>query len=696
MFAKILLHFRKFLKKHRPRLKIILPIVLILVIAIPCIALADDKPLNFNEALVEIAEYWAVILHWLYKLTWPILLMIGGLMDVSVLFGAKETSGNLTMLDALLSVWQIIRNFVNIGFVLVLLGIALYNVIAPPGEGSFQLKQILPKFVIALIAVNFSFFACKVIVDASTALTYAVAAIPDAISVTVPEIELDEEELGGTICTAEDLKTEDAKVSMSAVCAGIGELSDNMKEFFAKNNAQNIAAVIATRFVDVNSLRLMASGSSDIASTIVGILTDLVIFAVVMMALAAMLIVLVVRTIIIWVVMALSPIVAFLWVLPDFAKKFEEFDIKEKFIQHVFAPVIMVAALSIGLVLISAVSHFKGSVVFQEVGLDQAVSAMGIVEKSKDAGAISSLADLLMQIMGIIVIWVGVFGAAGKTYANFITSKIKDMGEGAGKWIAKSPAYLTFIPSKGGNKSPAQLYQELKNATGKRDRNVRDRASDNFQKTTSFIDLAHKGRANLSEEKKKELDNLAVSTSLDHNDYAPKVKAMSLFVKEHPDKEIILGRLSDDVRTMVENDGRDSDETKGNELGRIIQAVVRTSSTASDKDGTQPDITSLKDVKDSDNLIGTLKSNISLVDSASSDQKPEDPGQLINFNSLKTIKQKMNARTQNEDFLMILNRLDGLNAAQQKKAIEDAVGLANGKGANEKLTIDEVLPVIKE
>jgi len=112
---------------------------------------------------------WASILQ---KALWPILMVIGGLMDNSLLFGKGMEQ---TMLD----IWVPVRNLVNILVVVVLIGIALYNVLGIGGdEGSYAIKAILPKLIIGIIAVNFSFIGVKVFLDTINVLTAAVFALP--------------------------------------------------------------------------------------------------------------------------------------------------------------------------------------------------------------------------------------------------------------------------------------------------------------------------------------------------------------------------------------------------------------------------------------------------------------------------------------------------------------------------------------
>ncbi|MFA6917750.1 MAG: hypothetical protein WC285_02850 [Candidatus Gracilibacteria bacterium] len=112
------------------------------------------------------------------RLLWPVLYMIGGLMDNSLLFGGG-------MSENLRDLWVPIRNIVNIFFVIGLVGIALYN-ITGLGEdgGNYAIKSILPKLIVGIIAVNFSFLGIKVALDVVNVLTTAIFALPSQVNAT--------------------------------------------------------------------------------------------------------------------------------------------------------------------------------------------------------------------------------------------------------------------------------------------------------------------------------------------------------------------------------------------------------------------------------------------------------------------------------------------------------------------------------
>ncbi|MEK7145962.1 MAG: hypothetical protein AAB802_02140, partial [Patescibacteria group bacterium] len=122
----------------------------------------------------SLATMVTTFIMFLNSLLWPVLLLIGDLMDTDLILGPG-------MEEKLLGIWVEIRNLVNIGFVLVLLAIAFYNVLGLGSEGNLALKTALPRLVIGLVLVNFTFLGGRLVVDAANLATTAVFALPASL-----------------------------------------------------------------------------------------------------------------------------------------------------------------------------------------------------------------------------------------------------------------------------------------------------------------------------------------------------------------------------------------------------------------------------------------------------------------------------------------------------------------------------------
>lgn len=125
---------------------------------------------SFQTFLQKWGQFLALLGSLINVVLWVVISFISDLLNNDFIFGAH-------MEEMLLSIWQTVRNFVNIAFVFVLLVIAFYNIVSIDTE-KIPLTKSLGKVAIALILVNFSYFGAKVVLDVANVLTTAVFAIP--------------------------------------------------------------------------------------------------------------------------------------------------------------------------------------------------------------------------------------------------------------------------------------------------------------------------------------------------------------------------------------------------------------------------------------------------------------------------------------------------------------------------------------
>lgn len=142
-------------------------IVISLVLGAETTFAAED---DYQKFLLNFGRLISLLGSLINMLLWIVIKFIGDLLTNDFIFGAGIE-------DMLKSIWQTVRNFVNIAFVFVLLVIAFYNIVSIDPE-KIPLKKSLGKVAIALILVNFSYFAAKVVLDVANVLTTAVFAIP--------------------------------------------------------------------------------------------------------------------------------------------------------------------------------------------------------------------------------------------------------------------------------------------------------------------------------------------------------------------------------------------------------------------------------------------------------------------------------------------------------------------------------------
>lgn len=465
--------------RKRPWISLGGALVTATALLIPAIAGAEESD-TATQVLRDFTSLISILLTFLNYLLYPMVMVAGALMDNEMLIGPA-------MEDKLLAIWVEIRNWVNMFFVLLLVGIAMYNVLGIAGDGSnYALKSILPKIVIGLVAVNFSFLAGKLLIDSTAVLTNAVYALPT--SANLVDWDRQREEMRMRVCRIPKLDESGRPLELvdengvgiddntyvrakanSSVLGSIfceveeggdkltGNFTDFGQSFFSNFGQHNVAVTLMVQMGNVSTLNTPdAMGLQSLSEITFQMLFNIIIFVMFGFAYAALIVVLVARVIVLWIVLALSPVVILLFVLPDLSNfAGGEFDLKKKFFQHLFAPLIIGVVLSIGFTMLNTLQENGGGSWLGRIGeidLGKLQDENSINQLASTYGTeLSNFQSLLVAIGAVLVIWMGVFGAAKQTVASGIVETIKGAGEKFGKFMASTPLYATVIPvHKGG------------------------------------------------------------------------------------------------------------------------------------------------------------------------------------------------------------------------------------------------------
>ncbi|PJC37454.1 hypothetical protein CO046_00435 [Candidatus Peregrinibacteria bacterium CG_4_9_14_0_2_um_filter_53_11] len=433
------------LKKLSRRGVVVSALVLVLVL-LPNLVFAQADP-KFNELLNDMNTYFNFALRFVSAWLWPILLMIGSLLDNELIFGG-------VMGERLLGLWVEMRNLVNILFVLILLAIAVYNVLGLGEDGGglpLAFKTAIPKFVMALIVVNFSFIGIRVVLDFTNVITGAVFALP-ARSIDTPQKF--QKDLETQICA---LKS--AEVPLQSMwCDKDSEFNERAKQFFSRLDRSNIAVVYAIKFGKAIQLKFIRNGIQDISQLGFNIIFNAVIFVVYALSFIALFLVLLFRLVVMWIAVVLSPFLALTIVLPNLKSLAGEGgDIQSKFVQSLVTPITIGLVMSIGYIMLDAFaadSTIKGDILSS--------SSLTAVDINALPTGIQDLQQLMVAIGSVAIVWVGVFSAASKTFAGTITEVIRERAVSFGKFVAKLPTYAQVIPvGTKGSVSPAQVFATL-------------------------------------------------------------------------------------------------------------------------------------------------------------------------------------------------------------------------------------------
>lgn len=394
----------------------------------------------------------------LNRLLLPLIMMIGGLMDNEILFGGG-------MQERLLSIWVQIRNIVNVIFVIALVAIAIYNVLGIGGEGQYQLKTILPKFIVGLIAVNFSFLILKVTLDAINVGTTSMFGLPQTISTEVASLggKDGQTKLGRKICQAISVKL-GAEQPKDELCTG-GASPQPKKELLAllkQWSSKNAAMVLALQMMNMAELdKIPEKIEPTFEKLTINILFSLVLYLVYGSSIVALFIVLIIRLIVLWLGLALSPLIIIRYVFPNLIDQIGGGELQEKFIQTAIAPMIIGFVLSVGYIMLDA---FRNITFIENPEAPLSFLMKNTMELGLPTSGLATFQDLIVAVATVGFVWAGVMAALSKTVGSGITTGLMNAAKGAGTWIAAAPFKYTplmTVKTPGGDKVPVSFATAL-------------------------------------------------------------------------------------------------------------------------------------------------------------------------------------------------------------------------------------------
>jgi hypothetical protein len=437
----------------------------------------------------------------LNRLLWPILIMIGGLLDNSLLFGSG-------MEARLKEIWIPIRNLVNLIFVVGLVGIAIYNMTSLADDNT-SIKGLLPKLVLGIIAINFSFLGIKVFLDAINVATASVFALPDQVSEGLAQIEITNDPnesrlfclaIAGKASSSSiywnnsgELRAYQLKVAKNqamyffgikteaecdsneackqkadsyfknGLCDGF-ELSDEGNKFFQQFGGQNVALAMAIELGQIMYYQDVDVSVENVEKVLVSIIISLILYAIYAVTFIALFVVLLARLIVLWVIIAVSPIIILASAIPAIGSKISSLSsAKDTFIQNAIAPLIISISMTIGWIMLKAMKSVE-SVGSESLGavFDSTDGALPIV-------GLTTMQDVIVGIGVIAITWVAISSAMSKTIAKGVTDTMFGMLKSAGSMIAKYPLNKQIIPIKLPGETPAtstslnEIFHTLRN-----------------------------------------------------------------------------------------------------------------------------------------------------------------------------------------------------------------------------------------
>lgn len=427
-------------------------LVPLLVIAlVPELAHAAEVTDTELEVYQKVGTTMTILLNFVQSLLWPFLVFIGDLMDADLIIGPG-------MEDSIWAIWVQLRDLVNICFVIVLLIIAFYNTLGiGGGEGNLAMKTALPKVIIGIILVNFTFTAGKVVIDISNVATTAVFALPEMVETF--DIDNERDQLAQNICVKDQGEyfkmDKDAPALTQLFCEKNEKDSSNPyyehnlskkaeQTYFQRLNKSNISIVMAANMGAINSQELLKpeaiEGLDDLLENLTFSLFMSFVFAVSYVVLG---LVLIARVVVLWVALAFSPVAVLVFVVPQLKDWLGGGgDVVQKVVKHLIAPVIIGVVMTIGYIMINA---WDGNVASSSLGVGGA-EANELLASSLLLSGVSDLSHMIIAVASIVVVWTGVFAASSDTIAGFATEAIKGVGTSVGKAALKAPLAAAAIP----------------------------------------------------------------------------------------------------------------------------------------------------------------------------------------------------------------------------------------------------------
>ncbi|MFH1375344.1 MAG: hypothetical protein ABIH35_01600 [Patescibacteria group bacterium] len=430
-------------------LRFLLPIscalLLMTLVTEPALAAEIGK---WQAALEPISMIFSGIIIIIVVLSLIFSLSLGYLMDSTFILDSG-------MGDTLHLIWEVMRNFVNVGFIIILLVTAIFVIFKPGSEGGVgMLKKILPKFVLALIFVNLTFFGARFILTANDVLATSIFSLPQVISgdrmirmpckdPTKAEGKSCFEQIQGSVETYSKNHPNDPTYSKISGFAD-NWLADD-KNWFSQTvkslsvGKRNISLVLLTNMIDLEDIVREKSRLGDPSDFAIAAFGSLIVAGAVGVIFFMLFLAMVVRMVVLWVAIAVSPIVALGMVLKELIPGIDlgkgGFDPMKIFISHAFMPTMVAIPLSIGMIMIFANNA---------VGFDLSIG--NLFTFSAGGGNISSI---LWWVASIIVIWFGtnkMIKEASPDFAAKLTDGIHNTANGFVKGAVGTLKYAPIMP----------------------------------------------------------------------------------------------------------------------------------------------------------------------------------------------------------------------------------------------------------
>ncbi len=453
--------------------------MLLLLLLLPeCAAaqgLGTTTSQSFVSAAVQVTMFLITVLNFL---AWFFLSLLDHIMNPRFIFNLNEDGTDGALLFMLREIWQFSRDLVNLGFAIGLIVGAVMMIVTADGT---KLKEHMPKFVLALVLVNFSWFVPRVLYDASQIVTYTIYQIPSMMGnagCVVPATGTDVgpqpckvvlkfkffTEQTRTINQTTGIDTADNSTGWKCplpplVCIQTASINDASTQVRSETRVLDGLIVNHARLQTLAQIQNaeanveLGEGTPTMAALqrLLGIIVKLVVILVLHIAivfpLIAMTAAFFIRIPVIWVSMAFMPLVALGYAFPklregEYKDLFWEW--QNHFFQAIFLPARVAVPFVIGFIMLNAASQVAPPENFGDFPL------LPIFVGIRD------LWQIMWMGIALFIIWDQSFKALKSDKAGFMghfTDKIQAVGSSLGSIATSIPMSIPILPlGAGGQK----------------------------------------------------------------------------------------------------------------------------------------------------------------------------------------------------------------------------------------------------
>lgn len=562
-----------------------------------------------SKLLSEVINLIIVVEKLLLSLNLPVVMIIGKLLSNDWVYLNGEIG------QVLNNLWILIRNLINIAFVAVLVVVAFMAVLGIGGDKSnFAIKSILPKAVIALILVNFSFLVGKLLLDAGNLATTASFSIVQEVGPTIIGQGENDIYKDFVVCwnvdnsrnisssgSSNTSSTKSQKCLTDKFILGFGKeevqkiqteykIDDNGKSTDANNlnvdvtispqkdfiygfagtslgdkglslslfNARNAMFIYSYNIFRLAELTKVVEENRGSVTTIsalgINVILSIIMAGMILLLNIAMLIAFTVRMVLIWLLLVFSPILALEIVFPNIKSSIPglKSGYLKSFAGLAFMPAICGFILSLGFLMYGTI--LKTGLIPPGDGTFP-LGPIDIVIRGIILPGFGSIQQVILAVVMMVIVWQSVF-AALKNSNEFVSKAvtgIESFGNQLAKLAKTSLSNLPIIPTPTGRVSaPA-----LKSAVDTIQNQVKGKATTD---ASSFLDRSGLGeffnvgdRARYVTDLKNSIEEVKQLKEGDRLDVTKSNKLLSSINKLGYDDEGSRSVLSDTASILERN-----------------------------------------------------------------------------------------------------------------------------------------------